>query len=34
MAAGIEHVFVNGSALVLSNRYQPQAAGSVLRRAA
>lgn len=34
MAEGIEHVFVNGSALVLSNRYQPQTAGSVLRRAA
>jgi N-acyl-D-aspartate/D-glutamate deacylase len=34
MAAGVEHVFVNGHPLLLKNRYQPRAAGSVLRRAA
>lgn len=34
MAAGVEHVFVNGRAVVVASRYQPQAAGAVLRRAA
>jgi N-acyl-D-aspartate/D-glutamate deacylase len=34
MAAGIEHVFVNGRPVVLKNRYRPETAGTVLRRAA